>query len=170
MKKLNSLAAAALMAAVIACGCTGCTDNDSNSGTSNNANNNANNNASSVTSESSAPEQQEQQPESNDENVDLDAYKKPADVVSIDLTKDDPSNDDIRFVIEEGKVTQCYYNIGEQEIYVNYKYNEDGTVQIYAFMGPIVAADDVVEIPDDIPDESFMEIDGYYFKTEGLKS
>lgn len=163
MKKLNSLAAAALMAAVIACGCTGCTDNDSNNSTSNNANNNANNNA------SSAPEQQEQQPESNDENVDLGAYKKPADAVSIDLTKDDPSNDDIRFVIEDGKVTQCYYNIGEQQVFASYSYKEDGTVEIYAFMGEILVADDIVEIPNEISEESFMEIDGYYFKTDGLK-
>lgn len=163
MKKLIYSAAAVLMAAVIVCGCTGCIDNNSSNG----GENNDTINTGSITDTNS---QQQEQLENSDDTVDPDAYKKPADTVNIDMTSDDPSNDDIRFVIEEGKVTQCYYNIGGQEVFASYKYNDDGTVEIYAFMGEFLVADDVVEIPAELSDESFMEIDGYYFKTEGLKN
>ena len=102
--------------------------------------------------------------ESKNDEVDLSAYKKPADVVSIDLTEDDPSNDEIRFVFDnEGKVTQCYYNIGDQQVYVNYTY-KDGSVQIYAFMGEVLVADETIEISEYSAEKGFSSIEGYYFK------
>ncbi len=145
MKKVISLIAVILMAALIFCGCS---DNQKDS-----------------TNKNTESEQQtENQSENKNDEIDLSAYKKPADVVSIDLTKDDPSNDEIRFVYDDdGRVTQCYYKIGEQQVYVNYTYKE-ASAQIYAFMGEVLVADEVIEISEYSAEKGFSSIEGYYFK------
>ena len=150
MKKVNCLAAVILMAALIFCGCSGNQKDSAKKGTE-------------------SEQQTTNQSENKNDEVDLSAYKKPADAVSIDLTKDDPSNDEIRFVFDnEGKVTQCYYKIGDQQIYVNYTYN-DGSVQIYAFMGDILVADETIELSAYDAEKGFTVIEGYYFKGFSVK-
>ena len=145
MKKVISLIAVILMTALIFCACSG-------------------NQKDNVKKDTESEQQTTNRSESKNDEVDLSAYKKPADVVSIDLTEDDPSNDEIRFVFDnEGKVTQCYYNIGDQQVYVNYTY-KDGSVQIYAFMGEVLVADETIEISEYSAEKGFSSIEGYYFK------
>lgn len=100
----------------------------------------------------------------NAEDVYISLYKKPADAVSIDLTKEDPSNDDIRFVFDDlGRVTQCYYKLDDVQVYVSYSY-EDGSAHIYAFMNDIVAAEEQIQVSSFDSEKGFSVIDGYYFK------
>ena len=144
MKKVISLIAVILMTALIFCACSG-------------------NQKDSSKKDVESEQQTTNRSENKNDEVDLSAYKKPADVVSIDLTKDDPSNDEIRFVFDnEGKVTQCYYNIGDQQVYVNYTY-KDGSVQIYAFMGEVLVADETIDISEYNMEKGFTAIKGYYF-------
>lgn len=97
--------------------------------------------------------------------VDISTYRAPAEVVEIDLTAEDPSNADIRFVYDElGRVSICYYKINGQVVSVNYNYQDD-YVQIFAFMGEFVAADEMIDLPGEFDaSEGFSKIDGYYFK------
>lgn len=145
MKKIIYLIALILMLALVACGCSGNKDSNRNDA-------------------ANSGQETANRSENNGNEVDISVYKKPADTVSVDLTKDDPSNDEMRFVFDDnGKVTQCYYNIGDQQVYVNYTY-KDGAVQIYAFMGEVVAADELIEISEYDAEKGFTVIDGYYFK------
>lgn len=97
--------------------------------------------------------------------VDISTYRAPAEVVEIDLTAEDPSNADIRFVYDElGRVSICYYKINGQVVSVNYNYQDD-YVQIFAFMGEFVTADEKIELPGEFDASAgFSQIDGYYFK------
>ena len=151
MKKTIVLLICVIVAATLFCGCAG------NTGDANQDNKiNAASQQSDNVSDNNSSEQKDE--------IDLDSYKTPAEAVSIDLTKDDPSNDEMRFVFDdEGKVTQCYYKIGDQQIYVNYTYN-DGSVQIYAFMGDILVADETIELSAYDAEKGFTVIEGYYFK------
>ena len=98
------------------------------------------------------------------ENTDISLYKKPADAVSIDLTKEDPSTDDIQFVFDDlGRITQCYYKLNDVQIYVSYTYNEN-SVQIYAFINDTVAAEEQIQVSNYDSAKGFSVIDGYYFK------
>lgn len=94
----------------------------------------------------------------------MDLYRKPADVVRIDLAKDDPSTDEMQFSFDEqGRVTECRYAIDGEPVVVTVDY-EDGLAQIYAFMGSIVVADDQVALSAFDAAKGFAAIDGYYFK------
>ncbi len=149
MKKGLLFMAVVLMASLALCGCSG----SQNGG---------------GTGKTDSAQQTVNQSESSGE-VDLSAYQKPADAVRIDLTKDDPSNDAMRFVYdEEGKVSQCYYTVGDQQVYVNYTY-KDGCAQIYAFMGDVLAADETIAISAYDAEKGFTAIEGYYFKGVSAK-
>ena len=142
MKKWIGLAAVALSATLVFCSCSGGQNKDADQGAG----------------------AEQQTGETTEKPVDLSLYKKPAEVVTLDLSKEDPSNDEMRFVYDDaGRVSQCYYNIEDEEIYVNYKY-EDGAVQIYAFIRAVVVADERIEISEYSADQGFTEINGYYFK------
>ncbi|MBO4870179.1 MAG: hypothetical protein J5585_10765 [Clostridia bacterium] len=146
MKKLISLTALLLLAAFIASGCSAKNENSQES-----------------VKDSSAVSAE------NDGDKAVSAYKKPADAVKLDLTKDDPSNDDMRFVYDDdGRVTQCYYKISGEQVYVSYTY-KDGSAQIYAFLGEILVADETIDLPAFDAEKGFSEIDGYYFKGFGEK-
>lgn len=145
MKKAIFLIALILMSVLVVCGCSGKNGSNSNDATE-------------------SDQETTNHAENNNDEVDLSAYKKPADVVNIDLSKDDPSNDEMRFVFDDdGKVTQCYYQIGDQQVYVNYTY-KDGSAQIYAFMGDILVADELIDISEYSAEKGFAAIEGYYFK------
>ena len=100
-----------------------------------------------------------------DVEIDISAYRAPADVVEIDTDKEDPSNDAIRFVYDdEGRVSQCYYEIDGEPVFVSYAY-KDGSVQIYAFMGELVVADEIITLPGEYDASiGFTSSNGYYFK------
>ena len=100
----------------------------------------------------------------NAQTFDPDAYKAPAEAVSVDTGAEDPSNDEIRFVYdEEGRISQCYYEIGGVQVFVNYDY-KDSSVQIYAFMGEFLAADEAIELPEYDASVGFTVVNGYYLK------
>lgn len=87
----------------------------------------------------------------------------------IDLSKDDPSNDDIQFEYdEEGRIISCAYKSDGHEFLVGYNYR-DGKVEVYAFSNVTVADYRLYE-PSSEFDKSvgFFEQDGYFFK--GFKS
>jgi|GEM_PF-3040850 len=94
------------------------------------------------------------------------ALVTPADAVkSIDLEKDDPSNDEIKFTFdEEGRVSACEYKSGDVEYLASYNYR-DGNVEVYLF-----GAEEVVDYrlykPASGFDKSagFIEEGGYFFK------
>lgn len=94
----------------------------------------------------------------------LSSFIKPADAVSIDMTKDDPSNDYMVFKYDEdGRVSQCYYKIGESLVYITYKYESNGA-QIYAFIDDCVVDDCKINLSSYDANKGFSIIDGYYFK------
>lgn len=144
MRKAVSLLMIILLSALLVCGCSGKDTSQNNQDYSEGS-------------------------ENGNEEVDLSAYKKPAEAVSIDLSKDDPSNDDMRFVFDdEGKVSQCYYKVGDQQVYVNYTYKE-GIAQIYAFMDDVLVADETIRISEYSAKQGFVSIEGYYFKGVSTK-
>lgn len=91
-------------------------------------------------------------------------YEVPVNVVQIDLTAEDPSNDAMKFVYDDmGRVSQCYYKIDGTEIYINYEYT-DNQVHIYGFSGSIVAAEENFTLPSFDKSVGFSAYNGYYFK------
>ncbi len=75
----------------------------------------------------------------------------------------------MRFVFDdEGKVSQCYYKVGDQQVYVNYTYKE-GIAQIYAFMDDVLVADETIRISEYSAKQGFVSIEGYYFKGVSTK-
>ena len=101
----------------------------------------------------------------DDSDIDISTYKAPADIFKIDTNAKDPSNDDIRFVYDEdGRVSQCYYEIEGYQVFLNYNY-EDGHVEIFGFMGSIFAAYEDIELTGDYDASiGFTDNSGYYFK------
>ncbi|MBR5922365.1 MAG: hypothetical protein IKZ59_01085 [Clostridia bacterium] len=105
----------------------------------------------------------------NDENlpksddVDLSSYKRPAEVLDLDLSKSDPSTDNVRFTFEDGKVKSYEYKLGDKEVTVTYTYSQ-GAAEVFAFMGDVLVADDTVELSDYNAETGFAVIDGYFFK------
>ena len=99
-----------------------------------------------------------------DADFDPSAYQAPADFAEIDMAKEDPSNDRIRFGYDaEGRISRCDYEIDGQQVYVNYVY-EDGQVQIYAFMGEFLVADEHIDLSEFDASVGFAEYNGYFFK------
>ena len=100
----------------------------------------------------------------NSENDVVSSYKKPADTVSIDKTKEDPSNDDIKFTYDEdGRIVSYSYRLDERLVAVSYKYEKSG-VEVYAFIGDTLVADELIELSEYDPEKGFETIEGYYFK------
>ncbi|MBQ9414337.1 MAG: hypothetical protein IJU16_04330 [Clostridia bacterium] len=99
-----------------------------------------------------------------DEVVPLASYRLPAQAVKIDMTASDPTSSEMQFVYDDsGRITQCYYAIGGQQIYVSYMYQEN-SVTLYAFMNSVVAANVEIPLPAFDASVGFAEKDGYYFK------
>ena len=157
MKKTISLLMAILLMIVMICGCSDKESNQNNaSEPSQETTGNSGNDSSQKTTNTSDS--------SKKTEVDLSAYKTPAETVKVELSKEDPSNEDINFIYDaEGKVTQCYYKIDGQQVYVNYTY-KDGYVQIYAFEDDVLVADETISISDYNPEKGFTSINGYYIK------
>ena len=106
MKKYYSVIITITMALLMACltGCPGNTGNTASGGVTG---------VDSATSESHSSERPE-----------VEAYRPPAELISIDLDADDPSTNRIVFVFDEdGRVSQCYYKIGENDVFLSYTYD-----------------------------------------------
>jgi len=94
----------------------------------------------------------------------IESYRAPADVVEIDMTEEDPSNDEIKFEYDdEGKISGCRYQIDGTDVYVGYSYKDD-YVEMFGFIGDIVVADDIFYISNFDSSQGFVEYEGYYFK------
>lgn len=104
--------------------------------------------------------------EETDEEKDFEiVFQPPAEVIEIDKKAEDPSNDYINFVYdEEGRISQCYYKLDNEDIYLNYTY-EGNSAHILGFSGEILAADEIIKIPNDYAGEiGFTTYMGYFFK------
>lgn len=110
---------------------------------------------SSSVSESSAPQ---------DESVDL-SFVLPSKAVSPDLSKSDPSDDNIKFIFDaKGRVESYKYKADQKEFMVTYSYKEDQKkVDIYSFSGDIIVGEEHFELPDFDDSQGFIEKDGYFF-------
>jgi len=91
-------------------------------------------------------------------------YRPPAEFINIDLTADDPSDNQISFKYDdEGRVSECYYMVGDLEIYLSYSY-EGKSIHIFGFSDGVVVADETFQaITDFNPDVKFEKYNGYYF-------
>ena len=125
----------------------------------------------SSTAEASAASVAAEQPEQTEQTAsepqdDGIVYQTPADFKSIDLTAEDPSADDLTFAYDDqGRISNIYYVVDGVNIGVSYNYNDDeGTVQILAFSGDTVAADETFTLGEYDPEGGFTEHEGYYFK------
>lgn len=91
-------------------------------------------------------------------------FVKPADAVSLDLTKEDPSTDQMILKYDEqGRVSQCYYSIEGKEAYANYDYGQND-VEIITFLDAIVVDDIHLQLSEFDANKGFSIIEGYYFK------
>ena len=105
----------------------------------------------------------------DDTGADIDAvlaaYQPPADLFSVDLTAEDPSTQDIRFLYDEaGRIDRCTYRIDDQEVILSYSYDEDA-VHIFGFLGSIIVADETIPVSGAFdPGAGFSVAQGYYLK------
>lgn len=159
MKKIiMSIVVIAFCFVVVLCSCsttTEKTDDTNNNSQSENIQQATDSNSSSQTSE-----------QINDL---VSSFQPPAEVFEIDLSKVDPSNDDIRFEYDEqGRISKCYYKVNDIDVYQSYIY-ENNSVQIFSFNDSVVIGD--VFFENVVYDEKvgFSECDGYYFKNVVVK-
>ena len=93
-------------------------------------------------------------------------YKAPAEVVTLDLTKADPSTDELTFNYnEDGSVKNYWFTVEGKRFLVTY--TDKGTyIQIFAFTeGGTVIADETVEYKAGYnANGGFTEQNGYFFK------
>lgn len=106
------------------------------------------------------------------DNVDeiISFYKPPAEVFDIDLSKDDPSNDDIVFSFDNyDKIRSCTFTINGFEYIQIYTYDDSAqTVTINAYSNGIVVDEKELDY-NEIADSSYVEnLDGYYIKYPAL--
>ncbi len=96
----------------------------------------------------------------------FDSYALPADVVSPDLTADDPTDENITFKYDDtGRVQSYKYMQDSNEVIVTYTYSDDGTsVSVLVFVGESVAAAQEFTLPEYNKDTGFSVHNGYFFK------
>lgn len=127
-----------------------------------------NNNSQSGSTQQTTSDNSSSQTSDNIDEV-ISSYQPPAKVFDIDLSKDDPSNDDIRFEYDaKGRISKCYYKINNKDIYQSYTYSDD-IVQIYTFCDTFVIDDVSFENVSYNDNTGFSEYNGYYFKNIEIK-
>lgn len=100
----------------------------------------------------------------------ISSFKAPGEVVKVDLTKDDPSNDQIKFDYDkQGRISGCTYKIDGRDTYVGYTYKKN-EVEVYAFIGDISVYNKTYKIVESDSSLGFTDCDGFYFKNLTVKS
>ena len=93
-------------------------------------------------------------------------YRPPAEAFGIDMNKEDPSNDDIKFEFDDkGRILNCFYTVNGMEVLTTYDYEfYENKVWILSFaQDSTVIADEKFEIDNESDDIGFSECRGYYF-------
>lgn len=96
----------------------------------------------------------------------IDSYKVPSKVVDIiDLTEEDPSNDEISFAFNtDGSVGSCSYKANGIDYFITFTYNNNN-IDVYAFSGSIVVTNTTFIAKSAYnPEIGFIEHNGYYLK------
>lgn len=100
----------------------------------------------------------------------ISSFKAPGLVVEVDLTKEDPSNDKIKFDYDkQGRVSGCTYKIDGRDTYVGYTYKKD-EVDVYAFIGDVSVFHKTYKIVKSDSSLGFTDCEGFYFKNLTVKS
>ena len=100
----------------------------------------------------------------------ISSFKAPGEVVKVDLTKEDPSNDQIKFDYDkQGRISGCTYKIDGKDTYVGYTYKKN-EVEVYAFIGDISVYNKTYKIVESDRSLGFTDCDGFYFKNLTVKS
>ena len=94
-------------------------------------------------------------------------FEPPADTISIDMTADDPSNDEITFKFQEdGKIQNYVYVVNNLKVMVTYGYDnlKEGQIWMLAFSedGTVIAEESFIYSENE--GSGFSEHNGYYFK------
>ena len=101
-------------------------------------------------------------------SVDYSAYVTPAEIVTLDLTQEDPSNDVMRFeYYADGSIKRCCYQISGYDVIVSYNYDGDAT--LHAFLVTEGTETEVAtkvfrDVGSYDPAVGFSVHEGYYFK------
>ena len=91
-------------------------------------------------------------------------YVYPADAISPDLSKDDPSDDNIRFIYDDkGRVTTYKFTANEKVFMICYEY-KDNTVNVTGFVDDVVGDSRTFQLPEFDASAGFTEYGGYFFK------
>lgn len=97
----------------------------------------------------------------------IENFEPPANVVSVDMTAEDPSNDEIVFTFQEdGKIQNCVYRVNGEKVMVTYGYDtmEEGQIWMLAFSeDSTVIAEESFNYSEN-EESGFTEYNGYYFK------
>lgn len=148
MKKFIGASVLLCFAVLVLVACSGCTDNqDKNNGNL------------AVVQENSTED-----PSHIYMGAIIQSFKEPAKVVNVDLNKEDPSNEQIKFDYDEdGRVAGCKYKIDGTDVYIGYIYKEN-QVDLYGFIGDVVVSDETFDISEYNSNTGFCEHAGYFFK------
>lgn len=93
------------------------------------------------------------------------AYLPPADVATLDLGKDDPSTDVIKFTYApDGRISECFYKANGMDVVLSYAY--DGSkINILGITGSIITLNENFSAVGEYdPTTGFVLYNGYYFK------
>ncbi len=91
-------------------------------------------------------------------------YVRPTEMFSLDMTKEDPSSEDVTFSYDDdGRLSGCYYKCRGMQIMVTYEYNDDD-VRIYTFANEYVVDNVTFKAEKYDKNIGFSECGGYYFK------
>lgn len=97
----------------------------------------------------------------------IENFEPPANIVSVDMTAEDPSNDEIVFTFQEdGKIQNCVYRMNGEKVMVTYGYDtmEKGQIWVLAFSeDSTVIAEESFNYSEN-EESGFTEYNGYYFK------
>lgn len=94
----------------------------------------------------------------------ISSYQPPAEVFNIDLSEDDPSNDNISFTYDsDGRITNCKYTIDNIEYNQRYTYDDSqNKVTITTYSNSTIVNEKVIDLSKYNSNELFYIVDGYY--------
>lgn len=110
-------------------------------------------------------EHEHEHEEAAEENIDL-GFVLPKDAVSPDLSKEDPSDDNITFLYDDlGRISSYTYFVGDKKMMVGYVYDEESDkVWIIGYVDQQVAVEAQYGLIGTFdPSIGFVERYGYFF-------